>query len=82
MQRNTAKEGDLLCVSGDLGAAYMGLTLLQREKHVFLNAPEASIDLAGNDFIVGKQLKPEARKDIVEKQVRLIVAPICQPPYP
>ncbi|MCB0508839.1 MAG: thiamine-phosphate kinase, partial [Bacteroidetes bacterium] len=45
VRRNTAKEGDLLCVSGDLGAAYMGLTLLQREKHVFLNAPEASIDL-------------------------------------
>ncbi|MCB0507496.1 MAG: thiamine-phosphate kinase [Bacteroidetes bacterium] len=66
VQRNTAKEGDLLCVSGDLGAAYMGLTLLQREKHVFLNAPEASIDLAGNDFIVGKQLKPEARKDVIE----------------
>ncbi len=66
VQRNTAKEGDLLCVSGDLGAAYMGLTLLQREKQVFLNAPEASIDLAGNDFIVGKQLKPEARKDVIE----------------
>ncbi len=64
--RNTAKEGDLLCVSGDLGAAYMGLTVLQREKQVFLNAPDASIQLEGNDFIVGKQLKPEARKDIIE----------------
>ncbi|HRB93291.1 MAG TPA: thiamine-phosphate kinase, partial [Chitinophagales bacterium] len=66
VSRNSAKEGDLLCVSGDLGAAYMGLTMLQREKQVFLNAPEASIDLSGNDFIVGKQLKPEARKDVIE----------------
>ncbi len=64
--RNTAKEGDLLCVTGDLGAAYMGLTVLQREKQVFLNAPDASIELAGNDYIVGRQLKPEARKDIIE----------------
>lgn len=64
--RNTAKEGDLLCVSGDLGAAYMGLTILQREKQVFLNAPDASIQLEGNDYIIGKQLKPEARKDIIE----------------
>ena len=64
--RNTAREGNLLCVSGDLGGAYMGLQILQREKHVFLNAPEASIELSGNDYIVGRQLKPEARKDIVE----------------
>lgn len=64
--RNTAKEGDILCVSGDLGGAYMGLTVLQREKHVFLNAPDASIQLEGNDYIVGRQLKPEARKDIIE----------------
>jgi len=64
--RNTAKEGDLLCVSGDLGAAYMGLTILQREKQVFLNAPDANIELAGDNYIVGRQLKPEARKDIVD----------------
>jgi thiamine-monophosphate kinase len=64
--RNTAKEGDILCVSGDLGGAYMGLTVLQREKHVFMNAPDASIQLEGNDYIVGRQLKPEARKDIID----------------
>ncbi len=64
--RNTAKEGDLLCVSGDLGAAYMGLTILQREKQVFLNAPDASIELSGNDYIVGRQLKPEPRKDVID----------------
>lgn len=66
VQRNTAKEGDLLCVTGDLGAAYMGLNMLQREKQVFLNAPDASVKLEGNDYIVGRQLKPEARKDIIE----------------
>jgi len=64
--RNTAKEGDLLCVSGDLGAAYMGLTILQREKQVFLNAPDASIELSGDDYIVGRQLKPEPRKDVID----------------
>jgi thiamine-monophosphate kinase len=64
--RNTAKEGDLLCVSGDLGGAYMGLTILQREKQVFLNAPEVNVELSGNDYIIGRQLKPEARKDIIE----------------
>jgi thiamine-monophosphate kinase len=66
VRRNTAKEGDILCVSGDLGGAYMGLQILQREKQVFLNAPQANIELEGNDYIVGRQLKPEARKDIIE----------------
>lgn len=64
--RSGAQEGDLLCVSGDLGGAYMGLTLLQREKQVFMNAPEAEIKLEGDEYIVGRQLKPEARKDIIE----------------
>jgi thiamine-monophosphate kinase len=64
--RNGAKEGDLLCVSGDLGAAYMGLKILQREKQVFLNAPEASIRLDEHTYIIERQLKPEARKDIIE----------------
>ena len=44
----------------------MGLTMLQREKQVYLNAPTADIKLEGNDYIVGRQLKPEARKDIIE----------------
>jgi thiamine-monophosphate kinase len=64
--RNGAKPGDLICVSGDLGAAYMGLQLLEREKQVFLEAPESKPDLEGQDLIVGRFLKPEARKDIVE----------------
>ncbi len=73
--RNNAKEGDLLCVSGDLGGAYMGLTILQREKQVYLNAPEASIKLEGNDYIVGRQLKPEPRKDIIDFLAEINVVP-------
>lgn len=63
--RNGAKEGDLLCVSGDLGAAYMGYQLLEREKRVFLETPEVQPDLAGFDYVLERQLKPEARVDIL-----------------
>nr|WP_242689302.1 thiamine-phosphate kinase [Pedobacter sp. SYSU D00535] len=64
--RNTAGEGDLICVSGDLGAAYIGLQLLEREKRIFLENPNIQPDLEGKDYIVERQLKPEARKDIIE----------------
>jgi len=64
--RSGAKEGDLLCVSGDLGGAYIGLQLLEREKQIFLENPHIQPDLEGKDYIVERQLKPEARKDIVE----------------
>lgn len=64
--RKGAKKDDLLCVSGDLGAAYMGLLVLEREKQVFKANPNMQPDFAGNDYILGRQLKPEARKDIVE----------------
>ena len=64
--RNGAQEGDLLCVSGDLGGAYIGLQLLEREKGIFLENPNIQPDLEGKDYIVERQLKPEARKDIVE----------------
>jgi thiamine-monophosphate kinase len=64
--RNTAQEGDLLCVSGDLGGAYIGLQLLEREKQIYLGNPNIQPDLEGKDYIVERQLKPEARKDIVE----------------
>ena len=64
--RNTAQEGDLICVSGDLGGAYMGLQLLEREKQIFLENPAIQPDLEGKDYIVERQLKPEARKDIIE----------------
>jgi len=65
--RNTARLNDLICVSGNLGAAYMGLQLLERERKVF-NESEQGIqpDLSGYDYILGRQLKPEARRDIVK----------------
>ena len=62
--RNTAKENDLICVSGDLGAAYMGLLVLEREKQVFKANPDMQPDLSGMDYILERQLKPEARSDI------------------
>src|SRR6201996_2071646 len=64
--RNTANEGDLICVSGDLGGAYVGLQLLEREKQIYIENPSIQPDLEGKDYIVERQLKPEARKDIVE----------------
>ena len=64
--RNGAKETDLICVSGDLGAAYMGLQLLEREKAVFEGQKEANPDFAGKEYLLERQLKPEARKDVVE----------------
>lgn len=64
--RNGAKENDLVCVTGDLGSAYMGLQLLEREKIVFSGNEEAQPDFEGKDYILQRQLRPEARKDIVE----------------
>ncbi len=64
--RNGAKVGDIICVSGDLGGAYIGLQVLEREKRVFLEAPGARPDLAGFDYVLKRQLRPEARKDLVE----------------
>ena len=64
--RNGAKNNDLICVSGDLGSAYMGLQLLEREKIVFETDSETQPDFEGKDYILQRQLKPEARKDIIE----------------
>jgi len=64
--RSGAKKGDLICVSGELGAAYLGLTLLEREKKVFLETKGVQPDLENQDYIVGRILKPEARKDIID----------------
>lgn len=64
--RNGAKETDLICVSGDLGAAYMGLQLLEREKAVFEGEQEINPDFTGKEYLLERQLKPEARKDIIE----------------
>jgi thiamine-monophosphate kinase len=73
--RNGAKEGDLLCVTGDLGAAYLGLQLLEREKQIFIESPGVQPDLGGNDYILERQLKPEARKDILPLLKLLEVKP-------
>ena len=64
-QRSGANANDIICVTGDLGAAYMGLQVLEREKQVFLTNPEMQPDLEKYEYLVGRQLKPEARMDIV-----------------
>lgn len=64
--RNGAKENDIICVSGNLGAAYMGLQLLEREKAVFAGNENVQPDFEGKSYILQRQLKPEARKDIIE----------------
>jgi thiamine-monophosphate kinase len=66
VKRSTAKEGDLLCCSGDLGAAYLGLVFLEREKKIFLESPQVKPDLEGEKYVIGRLLRPEARKDIIE----------------
>lgn len=66
VKRSTAKKGDLLCVSGDLGAAYVGLLFLEREKKIYMESPGVQPDLEGESYVIGRLLKPEARKDIVE----------------
>ena len=75
VKRSGAKEGDLICVSGDLGGAYMGLQLLEREKQVYLESKEMQPDLEGKDYIVGRQIRPEARKDIIDLLEELNVVP-------
>lgn len=66
VRRNGAQPNDLICVSGDLGAAFLGLTILEREKKIYLENPQIQPDLEDEQYIVGRLLKPEARKDIVE----------------
>lgn len=66
VKRNTANRGDLICVSGDLGGAFLGLTLLEREKKIWMESPQIQPDLEGEKYIVGRLLKPEARQDIIE----------------
>ena len=73
--RAGAKENDLLVVTGDLGGAYMGLQLLEREKSVFAENPEIQPDLDGNDYVLERQLKPEARRDVIELFEQLELQP-------
>lgn len=64
--RSGAKENDLICVSGDLGAAYMGLQLLERERVASAGQKDFQPQFGGKEYIIERQLKPEARKDIIE----------------
>ena len=73
--RNGAKETDLICVSGDLGSAYMGLQLLEREKAVFEGQKEVNPDFSGKEYLLERQLKPEARKDIIEELAKEGIRP-------
>ncbi len=73
--RNTAKVNDLICVTGDLGAAYTGLQVLEREKAVYMSNNNIQPDLEGYDYIIERQLKPEARKDIFELFENLKIIP-------
>lgn len=66
VKRSGARTGDLLCCSGDLGAAYIGLLFLEREKRIFLENPQIQPDLEGESYVIGRLLKPEARKDIIQ----------------
>ena len=66
VKRSTAQKGDLICVSGDLGAAYIGLLFLEREKKIFLESPQVQPDLENESYVIGRLLKPKARKDIIE----------------
>lgn len=65
VKRNTAQKGDLICVTGDLGGAFLGLTLMEREKKIYLENPQLQPDLENESYIVSRLLKPEARKDII-----------------
>ena len=75
VKRSTANEHDLICVSGDLGSAYMGLLILEREKQVFLKNPDMQPDLDTFSYILERQLKPEPRLDIVEALEKLNILP-------
>jgi len=65
VRRDTAKKGDILCCSGDLGAAYIGLLFLEREKKIFMESPGIQPDLEGEAYVIGRLLKPEARNKII-----------------
>lgn len=73
--RSGAKENDIVCVTGDLGGAYLGLQILERDKQVFLTNPEMKPQLENFEYMVGRQLKPEARTDIVYELAELGIQP-------
>jgi thiamine-monophosphate kinase len=66
VKRSTAQKGDLICCSGDLGGAYIGLLFLEREKKIYLESPGVQPDIENESYVIGRLLKPKARKDIHE----------------
>lgn len=74
-KRSGAGASDLIVVSGDLGGAYMGLQILEREKAVYMENPDIQPDLQGNEYVLERQLKPEARQDIIAMLEKLEVVP-------
>lgn len=75
VRRDGAKDTDLICVSGDLGAAYMGLQLLEREKVASAGQRDFKPDFAGKEYLVERQLKPEARRDIIDELAKAGIKP-------
>ncbi|MGV3640165.1 MAG: thiamine-phosphate kinase [Adhaeribacter sp.] len=75
VRRSTARPNDLICVTGDLGAAYLGLQVLEREKQVFIDNPDMQPDLTQKEYLVQRQLKPEARMDVIHELRDLGVQP-------
>lgn len=75
VKRKTACLNDIICVTGDLGAAYLGLQILEREKQEYLANPEMQPKLKGYEYIVGRQLRPEARMDIIYEMDELKIIP-------
>ena len=73
--RSTAKKGDIVCVTGDLGAAYLGLQVLEREKQEFMENPKMQPKLENYDYMVKRQLKPGARTDIIHELKELGIVP-------
>ena len=73
--RSGAKVGDLVCITGHLGSAYLGLQILEREKQLFLENPEIQPDLEDQPTLIGAQLKPEARSDMIDHFARVDLLP-------
>lgn len=73
--RSGVNEGDLLVVTGDLGGAFMGLNILEREKRIFIEKPDFQPDLEGNDYLIQRQLRPEARVDIIKQLSEMKIVP-------
>jgi thiamine-monophosphate kinase len=73
--RSGAQPNDLVCVTGDIGSAYAGFLILDREKETFLSNPEMQPDLTDYDYVIGRQLKPEPRGDVIQRLREIGVQP-------